>query len=259
MSMTEMTDHLVRGRASRHTWLFCLALAFACLSPALDVSKAYAQDLEMDSPEESGPIRVQPTRPITAPPAQQPEKQPAVQAQPDAPVETPQTESKRRPPKGALRTMSDRLLNVVTADNGQNATAVVGRVQFSSEYRGKRDGSVQLENVARVDIPLGERFVVRTDLPFLWFDPQTSGSTSMTGFGDFSMRLGGQVWRTPGFTLLAGGDIIFPTAGSPELGGESIKSVPGLPCPSQCRNSTRLSSQPSNTSRRWEEIRVETT
>ena len=228
MSMTEMTDHLVRGRALRHASLFCLALAFACLSPALDVAKAYAQDLEMDSPEESGPIRVQPTRPVTAPPPQQPEKQPAVQAQPDAPVETPQTESKRRPPKGALRTMSDRLLNVVTADNGQNAAAVVGRVQFSSEYRGKRDGSVQLENVARVDIPLGERFVVRTDLPFLWFDQQTSGSTSMTGFGDFSMRLGGQVWRTPGFTLLAGGDIIFPTAGSPELGRGKYQIGPGI-------------------------------
>mgnify|MGYP003694083175 CR=1 FL=1 len=171
---------------------------------------------------------------ILQPPPQQPEKQPAVQAQPDVPVETPQTESKRQPSKGALRTMSDRLLNVVTADNGQNAAAVVGRVQFSSEYRGRRDGSVQLESVARVDIPLGERFVVRTDLPFLWFDPQTSGSTSMTGFGDFSMRLGGQVWRTPGFTLWPEAISFSRRPAAQSSVGESIKSVPGLPCLSRC-------------------------
>ena len=148
MSMTEMTDHLVRGRASRHPSLFCLALAFACLSPALDVAKAYAQDLEMDSPEESGPIGVQPTRPVTAPPLQQPEKQPAVQAQPDRLSR----HHRRNRNDGRLRVRCGQCpigsSNVVTADNGQNATAVVGRVQFSSEYRGKRDGSVQLENVA---------------------------------------------------------------------------------------------------------------
>jgi len=57
-----------------------------CVS-ALHAAYAYAQDLEMDSPEESGPIRVQPTRPVTAPSPQQPEKQPAVQAQSDASVE----------------------------------------------------------------------------------------------------------------------------------------------------------------------------
>jgi hypothetical protein len=155
--------------------------------------------------------------------------------------------------------MSDRLLNVVTADNGQNAAAVVGRVQFSSEYRGKRDGSVQLENVARVDIPLGERFSVRTDLPFLWFDQQTSGSTSMTGFGDFSMRLGGKCGELRDLLFWQEAISFSPRPAAQSSGGESIKSVPGLPCLSRCRNSTRLSSQPSNTSRRWEEIRVETT
>ena len=229
MSIEGMTDRLVRGRALRHEWLFCLALAFACFSPALHtINNAYAQDLGMDSPEESGPMRVQPKRPVTVSPPHPSEKQPAVQAQPDAPVETPQTESKPRPPEGAVRTMYDRLLNVVTADNGQNAAAIVGRVQFSSEYRRRRDGGVLLENVARVDIPLWERFIVRTELPFLWLDPQRSGSTSMTGFGDFSLRLGGQVWRTPGFTLLAGGDIIFPTASSPDLGRGKYQIGPGI-------------------------------
>lgn len=226
--MTEMTDHLVQGRASRRAWLRCLAFAFAVLSPALDAAKTYAQDLQLDLPEESGPVRVQPAQQVATPPSQQPQKQPAVQAQPDAPVETPQTESKRRPLRDAVRAMSTRLLNVVTADNGQNGTAIIGRAQLSSEYRDRRDGSVQLENVARVDVPLGERFLVRADLPFLWLDPQSSGGTSVTGFGDLSMRLGGQVWRTPGFTLLAGGDIIFPTAGSSELGRGKYQIGPGI-------------------------------
>jgi Putative MetA-pathway of phenol degradation len=226
--MTEKIDYIVQGCASRRVWLLCLARAFAVLFPVLDVIETYAQDLQLDLPEESGPVRVQPAKPVAAPSSQQPEKQPAVQAQPDAPVETPQAESKGRPLQDALRTMSTRLLNVVTADNGQNGAAIVGRAQLSGEYRDRRDGSVQFENVARVDVPLGERFLVRADLPFLWLDPQTSGSTSVTGFGDLSVRLGGQVWRTPGFTVLAGGDIIFPTAGSSELGRGKYQVGPGI-------------------------------
>lgn len=167
---------------------------------------------------------MQPAKPVPAPSPQPP----AVQAQSDAPVETPQTESKRRPLQDALRTMSTRLLNVVTADNGQNGSAIVGRAQLSGEFRDRRDGSVQFENVARVDVPLGERVLLRADLPFLRLDSQTSGSTSVTGFGDLSVRLGGQVWRTPGFTVLAGGDIIFPTAGSSELGRGKYQVGPGI-------------------------------
>lgn len=223
-SMTEKIDYIVQGCVSRRVWLLCLALAFAVLFPVLDVIETYAQDLQLDLPEESGPVRVQPAKPVPAPSPQQP----AVHAQPDAPVETPQTESKQRPLQDALRTMSTRLLNVVTADNGQNGAAIVGRAQLSGEFRDRRDGSVQFENVARVDVPLGERVLLRADLPFLRLDSQTSGSTSVTGFGDLSVRLGGQVWRTPGFTVLAGGDIIFPTAGSSELGRGKYQVGPGV-------------------------------
>ncbi|HKQ35995.1 MAG TPA: hypothetical protein VJT11_11880 [Nitrospiraceae bacterium] len=224
--MTEKTDHLVQGRAelSRSVWLLCLALAFAFFIPALDAPGASAQELQLDLPEESGPVRVQPAKPVPAPSPQQP----AIHAQPDSPVETPQTESKRRPLHEALRTMSTRLLNVVTADNGQNGTAIVGRAQLSGEFRERRDGSVQFQTVARGDLPLGERVLFRADLPFSWYDPRSSGSTSVTDFGDFSMRLGGQVWRTPGLTLLAGSDVIFPTAGSSALGRGKYQIGPGI-------------------------------
>lgn len=223
-----MTDYIVQGCASRRVWLLCLALAFAVLFPVPDVIETYAQDLQLDLPEESGPVRVQPAKPVAVLSSQQPEKQPAVQAQPDAPVETPQTESKGRPLQDALRTMSTRLLNVVTADNGQNGAAIVGRAQLSGEFRERRDGSFQFQTVARGDLPLGERMLFRADLPFSWYDPRSSGSTSVTEFGDLSVRLGGQVWRTPGFTLLAGSDVIFPTAGSSALGRGKYQIGPGI-------------------------------
>ena len=191
------------------------------LSPMLKI-------LNWIRPKRPDPVGVQPTKPVTASPPQQPGKQQAVHAQPDAPVETPQTESKQRPLQDTLRTMSTRLLNVVTADNGQNGAAIIGRAQLSGEFRDRRDGTVQFETVARGDLPLGERVLVRADLPFLWLDPQASGTTSVTGLGDLSVRLGGQVWRTPGFTVLAGGDIIFPTAGSTDLGRGKYQVGPGV-------------------------------
>ncbi len=258
--MTEKIDYIVQGCASRRVWLLCLALAFAVLFPVLDVIETYAQDLQLDLPEESGPVRVQPAKPVAAPSSQQPEKQPAVQAQPGAPVETPQAESKGRPLQDALRTMSTRLLNVVTADNGHNGAAIVGRAQLSGEYRDRRDGSVQFENVARVDVLLGERFLVRADLPFLWLDPQTSGSTSVTGFGDLSVRLGGgrcgELLASPSWPEAI--SFSLPPAAQSSV-GENIRLVQESPRPSRFRNLTRLCSQAFNTSRRWEEIRVETT
>ena len=44
--------------------------------------------------------------------------------------------------------------------------------------------------------------IFRTDVPFRGIDPQASGSTSVSGLGDVSARLGGQVWARPAFTAL---------------------------------------------------------
>ncbi len=191
---------------------------------------ALAQDLQLDLPQESGPARVQPAQPPPGKPEgkEQPEEQPVAKPAPEAPQETPQVEYESRPLRDALSKMADRLLNILATDNGTNRTAIIGRVQLSSEYRERRDGSFQLEAGGRVDIPLGDRFIFRTDVPFLWFDPQQSGSTSLSGLGDVSARIGGKIWERPEFTALLEGQVVFPTASDANLGRGKYQFVPGL-------------------------------
>jgi hypothetical protein len=55
-----------------------------------------------------------------------------------------------------------------------------------------------------------------------------SGSTSLSGLGDISARLGGQVWTRPAFTAFLEGQVIFPTASDSNLGGGKYQFIPGL-------------------------------
>lgn len=203
-------------------------LMMLCWTGAPAVS---AQDLQpdFDLPQESGPAQVKPPQP---PPGKvQPEKgavPPPAGAVPEKSQETPQAENKKRPAGEALETVSMRVLNVLTTDNGTNATAIVGRLQFSSEYRDRRDGGVQLEITGRVDIPLSKRVLLRMDFPYLWSDPNVSGSPAATGLSDVSVRLGGLVWQRPGFTFLAGADVIIPTAVDSDLGRGKYLLGPGV-------------------------------
>jgi len=189
-----------------------------------------AQDVELDLPEESGPAGVQQTQPSLGKPEVKPshEEKPVSEAAREAPQETPQVQYERRPEKGLLSNISGHLLNVLSGDNGTNRTAIIGRFQISGEYRERRDGSSQLENVERLDIPLGDRMIFRTDVPFVNFDPQVAGSTSLSGLGDISAKLGGQVWARPAFTMFLEGQMVFPTASDPDLGRGKYQFVPGL-------------------------------
>lgn len=190
-----------------------------------------AQDLqpELDLPQESGPAQVKPPQP--PPGKMQPEEgavPPPAEAVPEKSQETPQAEHKKRPAGEALEAVSKRVLNVLTTDNGTNLTAIVGRLQFSSEYRDRRDGAVQLETVGRVDIPLSKRVLLRMDVPYLWLNPNVSGSSAVSGLSDVSVRLGGLVWQRPGFTFLAGADVIIPTAIDSDLGRGKYLLGPGV-------------------------------
>lgn len=189
-----------------------------------------AQDLDLDLPEESGPAGVQPAQPsIGKKDAKVPqEEEPVAKAAPEEPKEAPQVEYERRPAKRLLSNISNRLLNVLSGDLGANGTAIIGRFQISGEYRNRRDGSAQVENVERLDIPLGDRLIFRTDVPFVGFDPGVSGSTSVSGLSDISARLGGQIWTRPAFTAFFEGQVVFPTASDPDLGRGKYLFVPGL-------------------------------
>jgi len=124
--------------------------------------------------------------------------------------------------------MANRLLNILTTDNGTNRTAVIGRAQLSSEYRDRRGPGVSLSNVARVDVPLATNLLWRTDADLSWFDPQTSGSSSVAGLGDASTRLGAKIWERPAFTAFFEFQVVFPTAGNDNLGRGKYELVPGL-------------------------------
>ena len=210
--------------------LVVVSLGIVILLSHMTTLPAPAQDLELDLPEESGPAEVRPAQPPPGKPeAKAPkEEEPVAEAVREAPQETPQVQYERRPEKGLLSNISDRLLNILSGDNGTNRTAVIGRFQISGEYRDQRDGSSRLENVERLDIPLGERMIFRTDVPFLRYDPQMSGSTSLSGLGDISARLGGQVWTRPAFTAFFEGQVVFPTASDSSLGRGKYQFVPGL-------------------------------
>ena len=215
--------------ADRTAGWFIVSLGILLLS-CMTTWPVLAQDLELDLPEESGPAVVQPAQPPPGKPEGKvpQEEEPVAEAAREAPQETPQVQYERRPEKGVLGNLSDRLLNILSGDNGTNRTAVIGRFQISGEYRERRDGSTQLANVERVDIPLGDRMIFRTDVPFLWVDPQVSGSTSLSGLGDISARLGGQVWTRPAFTAFLEGQVVFPTASDSNLGGGKYQFIPGL-------------------------------
>ena len=201
---------------------------FILLSP-MTAWPVLAQDLELDLPEESGPAVVQPAQPPPGKPeAKTPEEEPVAEAAREAPKENPQVQYERRPEKGLLSDMSDHLLNILSGDNGANRTAVIGRFQISGEYRERQDGSSQLVNVERLDIPLGDRMIFRTDVPFYRYDPQVSGSTSLSGLGDISAKLGGQVWARPAFNMFLEGQVVFPTATDSSRGGGKYQFVPGL-------------------------------
>ena len=211
-------------------WLAAVALGIFILLSHMTAWPVLAQDLDLDLPEESGPAGVHPAQPPSGKPevADPPGEKPPTEAAREAPQESPQVQYERRPEKGMLGNISDRLLNVLSGDNGANRTAVIGRFQISGEYRDRRDGSSQLVNVERLDIPLGDRMIFRTDLPFLRYDPQVSGSSSQSGLGDILTKLGGQVWARPAFTMFLEGQVIFPTASDTNLGGGKYQFIPGL-------------------------------
>jgi len=220
---------LPRGRQNGR--LVAVILGISIFLSHLIALPVLAQDLELDLPEESGPADVHPAQPSLGKPEStvpQEEEKPVAETGREAPQETPQVQYERRPARALLSNISNRLLNVLSGDNGTNRTAIIGRFQISGEYREQRDGSARVENVERLDIPIGDRLIFRTDVPFMGLDQRVSGSTSVSGLGDISARLGGQIWARPAFTTFFEGQVVFPTASDPDLGRGKYQFVPGL-------------------------------
>jgi hypothetical protein len=133
-------------------------------------------------------------------------------------------------PVDLLREQAQRLLDRITAENGINPTAIIGRFQLQTEYRDLRDSRAQWRNVARADLPIGERFLIRTNVAYYnaAFKPSDPSHTWQSGLGDVYVRLGALVYDTPALRLFVGGDVIFPTADNDELGRSKYSVGPGF-------------------------------
>lgn len=191
-------------------------LAYTIAVFCLAATPAWGQSPQPDRPEESGP----------AGPTEQ-GSSPTDGREPEAP----QTSHPLMLPVDLLRAQAKQSLDRITAENGNNETAIVGRFQLQTEYRALRDtNQVQWRNVARADLPIGERFLIRTDVPFYnaRFTPSDASNTWTGGLGDVFIRMGALVYHTPGLKLVVGGDVIFPTAEQDELGQNKLSLGPGF-------------------------------
>ena len=107
----------------------------------------------------------------------------------------------------------------LAAKYGTDPTAIVGRLQLSSQYADLAHGARFSDTVARVDLPFQRNFLLRVDLPFhRWIDPNRPGVSSAQGLGDLSVVTGWRVYNTPEYALLIGAVATFPTADEPCFG-----------------------------------------
>ena len=110
-------------------------------------------------------------------------------------------------------------LRLLAAKYGTDPTAIVGRVQLSSQYVDLPQGARLSDSVARVDIPFRGNWLFRVDTPFhRWLDPNRPGLTSAQGLGNLTAILGWRAYNTPEYALFIGAASTFPTASEPTLG-----------------------------------------
>ncbi len=102
---------------------------------------------------------------------------------------------------------------------GTDPTAIVGRVQLSSQYIDLPQGARASETVARVDLAFRGNWLLRADAPFLrWSDPDRPGTTSAQGMSDLSVIAGWRAYNQPEYAFFIAALSTFPTAAESGLG-----------------------------------------
>jgi hypothetical protein len=110
-------------------------------------------------------------------------------------------------------------LRKLAARYGTDPTAIVGRVQLSSQYLDLPQSTHATATVARVDLPFRGNYLLRFDMPFLkTVDPNRPGSSSQQGLSDLAMIAGWRAYNTPEYAVLIGALTTFPTANETGLG-----------------------------------------
>lgn len=102
---------------------------------------------------------------------------------------------------------------------GTDPTAIVGRLQLTSQYLNLPQGGQGAATVFRLDLPYRHNFVVRADVPFLrWNIPDRPGVTSARGMSDVSLTAGWRAYNTPEYAIFLGVQSTLPTADENTLG-----------------------------------------
>jgi len=151
----------------------------------------------------------------------------APQVEMDSPAEEPDVVPEKRrlfkrlgpqPVTPEQREEAERLRKLA-AKYGTDPTAIVGRIQLSSQYLNLPQGAQAVDTVARVDLPFRRDFLLRVDAPFSkWSDPNRAGTTSVQGFSDLAVTAGWRAYNTPEYAVLVGVLSTFPTAAETGLG-----------------------------------------
>lgn len=171
-----------------------------------------------------------------APVAQSGEARPRVmEPEPDT---EPEADRSSREPRFLPRLLRPKLLTSeqleeaerfkkLAAKFGTDPTAIVGRVQLSSQYVDLPQGRILVDTVARVDLPFKGNWLLRLDVPFLrWSDPNRSGATSERGLSDLAVTAGWRVYNTPEYAFFLAAASTFPTAGDNGLGSGKYTTGP---------------------------------
>ena len=170
--------------------------------------------------------QVNPDDPSEGTPSNPSEELPGVESEPEEPASPSEKESKRRvfkrigpqPMTPEQREEAERLRKVA-AKYGTDPTAIVGRLQLTSQYVDLAHGANATVSTARVDLPFRRDFLLRMDMPFLrTSDPNSPGLSSHRGVSDLAVTAGWRAYNTPEYALLIGAVSTFPTAAQDTLG-----------------------------------------
>jgi hypothetical protein len=197
--------------------LACVWILDALLLLPMCSLVAIGQEPPPDASAESGTVAVEETEtedPVEVPEEGRPPKRRILKRLGPQPVTPEQREEAER-------------LKKLAAKYGTDPTAIVGRLQLSSQYADLSHGARFSDTVARVDLPFRRNFLIRVDVPFhRWIDPNRPGATSAQGLGDPSVVTGWRVYNTPEYALLIGAAGTFPAADERALGSGKYTAGP---------------------------------
>ena len=119
-------------------------------------------------------------------------------------------------------------LSAIAARMGTDPTAIIGRFQTLFRYDALEGGGRNNNLVARLDIPYHGNFLFRADVPYVWSNPNQTGTSNQNGISDLFVRAGGRVYTDPRNAFFAGADFTFPTAEHSQLGSGKYTVGPGV-------------------------------